>query len=59
VNAVEILYVLAMPEPARPGHQDWPSVQEGGARLDVDPGTLARDHVRLAVSYRDAASEAQ
>jgi len=57
--AAEILYVLAMPEPGRRGDQDWPSVQEAGARLDADPATMAREHARLALSYPDVISEAE
>jgi len=55
----EILYVLAMPEPARRGDQDWPSGQEAGARLDAGVATLAREQVGLAPSHLDAAPAAR
>ncbi len=59
VSAAEILYVLAMPEPARLGFQDWPSAKDSSERLDEDPATPGREHVRPALSYPDTGSEAQ
>jgi len=56
--SAEILYVLAMPEPARRGAQHWPPVKQAGAQLLNDPQKVACADVRTAASSPDAVSEA-
>jgi len=57
--SAQILYVLAMPEPAPGGPHHWPPLKEAGSQLLDNPEKVACEHIRTAASSLDAASEAQ
>jgi len=56
--SAQILYVLAMLEPAPGGPHHRPPVKEAGSQLLDYPEKVACEHTRTAASSPDAASEA-